>query len=178
MNLGTLLRTLRGHDRYLAWNRLEAAPQTLILTSPAFADGAPMPPRYAGKGVGDNLSPPLAIAGVPEGTAELVLILQDPDAPIPRPVVHLIAHLGPDTSGLGEGGLNAGADLVFGRGSFGYRGYAGPRPIPGHGPHRYIFQLFACRIRLGGGSKLPATLAALKGNILARGRLTGTFERF
>jgi Raf kinase inhibitor-like YbhB/YbcL family protein len=138
-----------------------------------------MPTRHAGTGVGDNLSPPLVIAGVPEETATLLLILQDPDAPIPRPVVHLIAQLAPATRELAEGALNPGRPVCFGRGSFGHFGYAGPRPVPGHGPHRYIFQLFAltrvppCAPDAG----LKDYLAASAGYAAARGMLTGTYER-
>lgn len=177
--LGWLLRACRRHDRYLAWNRLDAAPDTVQLTSPAFADGAAMPQRFAGTGVGENLSPPLAIAGVPPDADALVLILQDPDAPVPRPVVHLIAWLAPATTALAEGALNAGAPIHFGRGSLGHSGYAGPRPVPGHGPHRYIFQLFAVRgvPPLPSRAGLKAVLRAINGHVIARGRCTGTYER-
>lgn len=177
--LGKLLRPCRGHDSHLAWNRLEAAPETITLGSPAFADGAAIPVRHAGAGVGDNIAPALTIDGVPQHADLLVLILQDPDAPLPRPVVHLIAVLPPATQTLAEGALNAAEALCLGTGSFGRIGYAGPRPVPGHGPHRYIFQVFAA---CGGkrpkhGARLNEVLAALKGHVIARGRLTGTYER-
>lgn len=177
--LGTLLGGFKGHDRQLAWNLADAAPQTLRLASPAFTDGAPMPRRYAGTGVGDNLSPPLAIAGVPPETMDLLLVMQDPDAPLPWPIVHLIARLPPFTRAVAEGALNAGKMIAFGKGSFGRIGYAGPRPIPGHGPHRYIFQLFAvsCPLNFYPKATLAEYLARMKGRVRARARLTGTFER-
>ena len=175
MSLGKLLYPLRGRDAYLAWNRLEAAPETLTLASPAFADGAPMPRRHAGLGLGENLSPPLTIAGVPQAAAALLLVLQDPDAPLPRPVVHLIAALPPGTTELAEGALNEGMPVAFGRGTFGRRGYHGPRPLRGHGVHRYVFQLFALREPAPHGGNLAAQLAALQGKVLARGCLTGIF---
>lgn len=177
--LGQLLRRCRGRDAHLAWNRLEPAPETLTLTSPAFADGAAIPKRHAGRGVGENSAPALHIDGVPAHTDTLVLILQDPDAPVPRPIVHLIALLPPATQTLAEGALNAPSALQFGRGSFGRIGYAGPRPIPGHGPHRYIFQVFAaCGGKpLAPGANLKYVLAALHGHLIARGRHTGTYER-
>ena len=91
--LGRLLRRVRAGDRRLVWNdpRLDA-PATLRLSSPAFGDGELMPPRSAGAGVGDNVSPALEWTGVPAGAAELAIIMQDPDAPLPRPVTHLIAY--------------------------------------------------------------------------------------
>ena len=45
--------------------------------APAFADGAPIPRMYAGKGVGDNVSPPLQWTGVPPGAQQLALVMDD-----------------------------------------------------------------------------------------------------
>lgn len=179
MMLGKLLSGFKGHDRDLAWNRSDAAAETLRLTSPAFANGTPMPRRFAGTGVGANLSPPLTIEGVPPGTQDLFLVLQDPDVPLPAAIVHMIARLMPVTRNLPEGALNAGQPIAFGKASFGSIGYQGPRPIPGHGPHRYVFQLFAVSrpLNLGPKAKLADYLEVMKGHILARGRLTGTYER-
>jgi len=49
-----------------------------------------MPVRCAGRGVGDNVSPQLSWDGAPEDTQELVLIIEDPSAPLPRPFVHAV----------------------------------------------------------------------------------------
>lgn len=182
--IGRALRSVRAGDRQLAARapRIAAAPDTLRLGSPAFADGAAMPERHAGAGVGQNLSPPLTWSNVPPGTAELVLVMQDPDAPLPWPVVHLIAlGLKPDSTGVAEAALTptAGAGIAFGAGSFGRIGYAGPRPPRGHGPHRYIFQLFAVARPLAfpAPPSLAPLLASVGAAILARGELIGTFER-
>jgi Raf kinase inhibitor-like YbhB/YbcL family protein len=175
--LGLLMRPLRAGIKHLAWNRLEPAQESISVTSTAFADGGAIPPRYAG--VGQNVSPPLRISGVPRGTAELVIIVEDPDAPLPRPIVHLIARLPGTTTSVTEGGLMPGHAVFFGEGSFGRYGYAGPRPVKGHGPHRYVFQVFAVGRTLEDvpGTDLKAYLASMRGHILARGKLTGTFER-
>lgn len=181
--IGKALRGFRARDRHLAWNApaLVAAPDSISLGSPAFAARAAMPPRHAGDGVGDNLSPPLAWSGVPAGTAELVLIIEDPDAPLPRPVVHAIATgIPPHWQGLPEGALAASAGAIrLGRGSFGRIGYAGPRPVRGHGPHRYVFQLVAVDrpLVLPAPADRAIVLTALAGRALARGQLVGTFER-
>jgi Raf kinase inhibitor-like YbhB/YbcL family protein len=182
--IGKALRRIRAGDRHLAWNdaAVAAAPVRISLTSAAFADGQAMPIRYAGQGVGDNVSPPLQWSGVPQDAAELVLIMQDPDAPLPRPVVHVIATgISPSTGGLGEGafGASASPDIKLGRASFGRRAYAGPRPVPGHGPHRYVFQLVAVArpLVVATAPNLRELLAALRGNAIARGRLTGIFEQ-
>jgi|SRR5258708_607643 len=62
-----------------------------------------MPLRSAGIGVGENISPPLSWSGVPAATAELAILMEDPDAPLPRPFVHMITYrISPDKSGLAE----------------------------------------------------------------------------
>lgn len=181
--LGRALSGIRAGECRLAWNNdaFAHASDCISLASPAFGPNGLMPVRFAGQGVGDNISPPLTWTGVPEAAAELVLILEDPDAPLPRPVVHLIAaRLSPRWPGLAEGALSGppGQVIRFGRGSFGRYGYAGPRPLPGHGPHRYVFQLAALRQPLPSRAltSVDAVLSALKGCVLARGRLTGTYE--
>jgi Raf kinase inhibitor-like YbhB/YbcL family protein len=182
--LGRLLARVHAGERHLAWNApgLREAPDGIVLTSPAFAGGAPMPTLYAGAGAGDNISPPLAWSNLPPATAELVLIMQDPDAPIPRPPTHLIAFaIAPDRSEIAEGALKQGADptLRLGHGFFGRIGYEGPRPVRGHGPHRYVFQIFAASRPLGFPETpdLAGVLSALRQSVLARGRLIGTYER-
>jgi Raf kinase inhibitor-like YbhB/YbcL family protein len=179
--LGRVLRNRRAGDAKLAWNQpgLEA-PDTITLTSPAFDDGGEMPVSSAGKGVGANVSPPLAWRGVPDDVAELVLIVEDPDAPLPKPVVHLaLAGIPPEMTAFAEGDLNEGGPYGNGRGSFGRSGYGGPRPVPGHGAHRYVFQLYALSRRLGlrPGATPKSIVGAMHAAVLARGRLDGTYER-
>ncbi len=60
----------------------------------------------------------------------------------------------------------------------GHRGYAGPRPSPGHGPHHSRFQVFAIDEPIADSvSTAKALLARMSGHVLARGVLTGTYER-
>jgi hypothetical protein len=182
--IGRLLRRVRAGDCRLAWKdpSFADAPESLRLTSAAFADGGAMPTRFAGAGVGENVSPPLAWSGAPPGTESFALIMQDPDAPMPRPIVHLIAFGVPaDCAGLPEGALSppGGAGVVLGRGSFGRVGYMGPRPVRGHGAHRYVFQAFALSrpIAVGERPDLAEVLAAMRGAVVARGKLVGLYER-
>ncbi len=182
--LGRLLRSQRGRDRYLAMNdpRFATAPPSLRITSTGFADGAPMPVQHAAEDVGGNLSPPIAWSGLPEGTAELVLVVQDPDAPLPKGIVHCIAFaIAPSLGELPQGALRPGRTpqgVKLGRGSFGKIGYQGARPVLGHGAHRYIFQVFALAGPLGIETPdLAALLTAMEGRVLAIGHLVGTYER-
>jgi phosphatidylethanolamine-binding protein (PEBP) family uncharacterized protein len=57
-------------------------------------------------------------------------------------------------------------------------GYSGPRPIPGHGAHRYRFHVLALGRRVPeDATSVKAVLAAASGHVMARGTLTGTYER-
>jgi len=178
--LGHLLRNRRAGEQTLTWNAgALAAPATIRLTSPDFADGAPMPRRTAGRPIGDNVSPVLEWSGVPAGTGQLVLVVEDRDVPFSRPIVHAVARFAPDLTRVAEGELVAGAAHGDGLGSFRRTGYHGPRPIPGHGAHTYAFQLYALDRAIPGDDSLrPSTvIAAMAGHVLARGRLDGTYER-
>lgn len=183
--LGRLLRSRRAGMDNIAWHHpsIAHAPELITLSSPAFADETAIPQRHAGKGVGDDVSPALRWTGIPTATAELVLIVEDPDAPLRRPIVHaVVTGIPPTTTALAESALDAATDhpeISIGTGAFGRRGYAGPRPIPGHGPHRYVFQLFALDrpTGLGPDATLASVLKAIDGHVLARGKLTGIYER-
>ncbi|OHV02758.1 YbhB/YbcL family Raf kinase inhibitor-like protein [Mycobacterium talmoniae] len=178
--LGRVLRRVRaGAHRSPLAGAAFAAPETLTVTSIAFSDGAAMPRSSAGDGVGDNVSPPLSWAGLPPHTRQLVLILDDIDVPLPRPLLHTIAVLDPSLDGVATGALAPGnAGMRFIPAAFGRRGYAGPRPIPGHGPHRYRFHLFALdQVVPDGVTTAKPLLAAMAGHLLPRAALPGPYQR-
>jgi Raf kinase inhibitor-like YbhB/YbcL family protein len=156
-----------------------AAPFAVTITSTAFSDGGAMPKATAGKGVGDNASPQLSWTGVPPGTRQVVLIIDDVDVPLPRPIVHNVAVLDPTVTHVDTGALQPGiAGMRLIRADLRQSGYAGPRPIPGHGPHRYRFQLFALDVPIAQTvTKVKALRKQMAGHVLARGLLTGTYER-
>jgi Raf kinase inhibitor-like YbhB/YbcL family protein len=185
--LGMLLKNRRAGEAKLAWNLPNlTGPQTLALTSEAFGDEEAIPARHAGKrSGGQDLSPPLAWSMPPEGTAELLLVIEDADAPTPRPFVHCVALIEPSVRELPPGALaaqNPARGVRVLRSGMG-RGYLGPEPIKGHGPHHYTFQLFALAAAVAGpgtpaGQARPrALMSSVPGPILAKGRLTGTYER-
>ncbi len=179
--VGHFLRPLRAGDRHLLQNDPRLAAPPFALSSPDFEDGGMMPTRFAGAGIGDNTSPALEWAGVPAEAAELALVVQDPDAPLPRPITHLIAYgLDPKAGHVPHGAFAARAcPFQLGRGSFGRVGYQGPRPVPGHGPHRYVFQMFALGkpLKFESPPDLAALAEAMAGSVIGRGRLTGRYER-
>lgn len=156
---------------------------TLHLASPAFANGARLPERFTADGEG--LSPPLFWTGVPEGTQCLALIVEDPDAPTPQPLVHAVVWDLPGRDGdLREGAIRADGDgeadgTDVGRNSFLGEGWLPPDPPTGHGEHNYVFQLFALSTApdIGHNPGRGALLHAMRGQVLAAGLLTATYSR-
>jgi len=140
------------------------------VTSPAFEDGGPIPEQFTCDGADE--SPELRIAGLPEATASLVLIMDDPDAPggtWDHWVAYDIEPAGtiPENVGsLGTGGLNSWNRL-------GYRG-----PCPPGGTHRYFFRVLALDGALGPaeGATKDEVLTAVEGRVLAEATLMGTFS--
>ena len=58
------------------------AAMAMTLNSSAFQQNGPIPSKYTCEG--EDISPPLAWEGVPNGAKSLVLIIDDPDAPDPK----------------------------------------------------------------------------------------------
>ena len=156
------------------------------ISSPAFTHGAPIPQKYTGDG--EDVSPPLTFSDIPEGTAELALICDDPDAPTPQPWVHWVIYkLSPDLQGLPEGippkpELETPVRARQGKNSWPSGrtiGYRGPAPPPGHGTHHYHFKLYALKapVDLPPGATKEQLLAAMDGKILAEAELVGTYKR-
>lgn len=178
--IGKLLRNVRAGEHRSPFAGSDfAAPDDIIVTSTAFGDGGSMPATSAGKGVGDDTSPQLSWTGVPPNTRQLVLIIDDVDVPLPRPLFHTVAVIEPGATQVDAGALQPGAaGIRFIPSSLRHRGYAGPRPIPGHGPHHYRFLVFALDQPISDHvATAKALLKQMAGHVLARGVLTGTYER-
>jgi hypothetical protein len=156
---------------------------TISVTSTAFEAGKPIPKKYSGEG--QDLSPPLAWSNLPQGTKEIALICDDPDAPTSEPWVHWVLYKLPaETAGLPEGlppnrTLTAPAGAAQGVNSFGKPGYGGPMPPKGHGMHHYRFRVYALDkpVTAPPGVDKKALLAEIRDHVLAQGELVGTYER-
>lgn len=150
----------------------------LKLTSPAFAEGQPIPTRYIYNE--ENVSPALQWADVPLSAKSLALICDDPDAPMGTWVHWVICDLPPNLTGLSENVPKL-AQLANGakQGMNDYKqiGYGGPCPPPGK-PHRYFFKLYALdgMLSLKPGLTKADLTRAMSGHILAEGQLMGTYQ--
>ncbi len=151
----------------------------LEIKSTAFVEGGTIPKKYTCEG--PNISPPLSWTQPPEGTKSLVLICDDPDAPMGTWVHWVLYGLSPNTLELPED--VPGKKEVLGgakQGTNGFRriGYGGPCP-PG-GTHRYFFKLYAIDSELdfSAGATKDEVLRDIEGHILAEGQLMGRYTGF
>lgn len=158
---------------------LTFAPPLIEVTSPAFADQHAIPVQFTADGEG--VSPPLAWAGVPAAARSVAILVEDADSPTPSPFVHAIAwHLSPVLPDLAAGELvDRGEHPALGKNSCQRAGWLPPAPPLGHGPHRYGFQVFALDDDpdLGDAPGRHTLLQAMRGHVVARGLLVGTYER-
>ena len=151
---------------------------TLKLTSTAFEEGGTIPAQYTCDG--QNISPPLAWSGAPEGTKTLALIADDPDAPRGTWVHWVVYNIPASEKGLAENAparenLDNGARQ--GTNDFKKIGYGGP--CPPSGTHRYFFKLYALDtdLNLPSGATKDQLLKATESHVLAEGQLMGRYQR-
>ncbi|MGW1048542.1 YbhB/YbcL family Raf kinase inhibitor-like protein [Streptomyces sp. NPDC001118] len=147
----------------------------LTVTSTAYGDGGTIPRRHTCDGA--DVSPPLALAGVPARTASLALLLRDPDAPHGTFAHWLVWDIDPHTRQLAAGERPQGA--TEGRNDFKRPGYGGPCPPRGDRPHHYVLTVYAGdrRLSLAPGAAPADLLRALSGHTLAVGTLMGRYSR-
>ena len=179
--IGHALSGIRPGVEATLWGDADLArlAETLRLTSDAFADGTQLDARFTEDGAG--VSPPLSWDAVPSEAVELILVVEDADPPLPKPLVHAIVHgIDPARRSIAEGALSADPPaLGMGANSFLKLGWLPPDPPTGHGPHRYLFQLYALRAAAALGERpgRSAVRAAIAELGIARGLLTGIYAR-
>jgi Raf kinase inhibitor-like YbhB/YbcL family protein len=190
--IGSTFRSVRAGSENLAATKVgSAASRTLEVTSSVFSSGQTLP--RASTADGEGLPPPLTWNGVPGNARSMVVICEDPDAPLPEPFVHWLVYGIPARPGTADatdpGTANATAvgtldvanlgSVRQGENSKGGKGYTAAAPPPGHGVHHYHFQVFALDedLALEPGAGRSALLEAMRGHVVAWGDLVGTYER-
>ncbi|ABN69313.1 phospholipid-binding protein, PBP family [Staphylothermus marinus F1] len=155
------------------------AEQVIEVSSPVFKHGERIPRKYTCEG--EDVSPPLRFENTPDNTAELALIMYDPDAPVGIFYHWLLYDISPNTKELPENipKEDETEHGVQGINDFGRVGYGGPCPPRGHGRHRYYFLVLALREETGltAGARPSDVLEAVKGKIIGYGVLMGTYSR-
>ena len=142
----------------------------LRITSPVFKNNGFIPARHTCDG--DDVNPPLNIEGIPEGTKSLVLIVDDPDAPMGTWDHWIVWNIPPaekieENSVPGTEGIN----------DFRKHSYRGP--CPPSGTHRYFFKVYALdtKLDLNPNSRKKNVERAIQGHVLAKGEIIGLYSR-
>ena len=145
---------------------------SMLITSPSFAHNAMIPPKYTCQG--EDINPPLEIDNIPSNTKSLVLIMDDPDAPMGTWVHWTVWNIPPDTKTIGENTKPQGMEGIT---SFGKPGYGGP--CPPSGTHRYFFKLYALdtNLDLSLATKKEELEKTMKGHILDKAELIGLYKK-
>lgn len=142
------------------------------IISSAFEHNAKISTKYTCDG--ENINPPLKFSDVPENAKSLVLIMDDPDAPMGTWVHWTLYNIDPSTKIINENEKPSG---IEGMTSFGKSGYGGP--CPHSGIHRYFFKLYAIDVFLD----LPRVVDAktieekIQNHILEKAELVGLYSR-
>jgi len=148
--------------------------EKLSIKSSVFASNGYIPKMYTCQG--KDINPPLTIEHVPQNAKSLILIVDDPDAPIGTWVHWVVYNIDPEIRKIetdsvpGEQGYN----------DFGKKDYGGP--CPPYGTHRYFFKIFAMdkKVELSEFERITKDLLlkALKNNIIERAEYVGLYKKF
>jgi len=140
------------------------------LSSPDFQPNQMMPSQFTCQG--QDINPVLDIADIPDGTKSLVLIMDDPDAPMGTWVHWVVYDMVPQPQ-IKQGEVPG----VQGINSFRRLDYGGP--CPPSGTHRYFFKLYALDRMLGlpEGVTKKDVIQAMEGHILDQADLVGLYKK-
>jgi Raf kinase inhibitor-like YbhB/YbcL family protein len=143
------------------------------ITSSAFQEGGNIPSKFTCDGA--DLNPALRFDGAPAEAKSLLLIVDDPDAPVGLFTHWLVWNIDPKTTEIAENSAPGGA--VQGTNDFPKKGYGGP--CPPSGTHRYYFKIFVLdrSLDLKPGAKRAEVDAAMRGHVIAQGELMGRYSR-
>jgi Raf kinase inhibitor-like YbhB/YbcL family protein len=148
------------------------------ISSPAFSDGGNIPSKFTCDAGQTSPSPALAWSDVPAGTKSFVLIMDDPDVPMPGGFTHwVLADIPGSAKALPEG-FTVGSLGVSANSGFGRPGYGGP--CPPTGAHHYHFKLSALDVETIGvaqGARRADVEKAMAGHVLATTETVGLYQK-
>jgi Raf kinase inhibitor-like YbhB/YbcL family protein len=142
------------------------------ITSSAFLNNTKIPVKYTCDG--DSVNPPLYFSGIPANAKSLVLIIDDPDAPMITFVHWILFNLDPKINGIKENSVPEFASQgKTGMNEPGYVSFCPPT-----GSHRYFFKLFALDSVLDLKDPDKAELESkMQGHVIDKAELIGLYIR-
>ncbi|OJJ42843.1 hypothetical protein ASPZODRAFT_28925 [Penicilliopsis zonata CBS 506.65] len=187
-----LLANKRGRDAKLFTKGAafaEFPKPTIALECALGPSGSTMSVEHGPSPKGDGRFPTLKW---PAGSAEVkeyVIVSEDPDAPLPKPIIHGIYYgipadrtsVGPEDFKAGEAPGVLSSGFLHGKTMRGVP-YIAPKPLLGHGPHRYFYTLIALgepinRDKLSTVTTADEVAREIEGKVVGWGEWVGSFER-
>ncbi len=153
-----------------------SAVDILTVESPAFSAGGEIPAKYSCDN--ENVSPEIRWKGVPITTKSLVLICDDPDAPMGMWIHWVVYNIPTKINKLAENyAKHPIKGIIEGMTDFKKPGWGGP--CPPNGIHRYFFKLYAVNIPTNyrNGLTKQNILDSIKGHVVGESSFFGTYMR-
>lgn len=124
---------------------------------------------------GEDLAPELTITDVPKNAKELILIVDDPDAPMGTWVHWVLYNIPVNTTKIDAKNLPEGTKQ--GMTDFRRIGWGGP--CPPSGTHRYFFKLYAIdkTLNIETGATKTQLENEIKNHIIEKSELIGLYKR-
>ncbi len=140
------------------------------LKSSQFKHNGMIPKKYTCEGA--DINPPLDITDIPENTESLVLILDDPDAPMGT-WTHWVVYNIPAQNEIKENDIPGKQALN----DFDKKNYGGP--CPPSGTHRYFFKLYALDKKINKNNEVTRKEIEneMQGHIIDQTELIGLYEK-
>jgi len=147
---------------------------SMKIASNAFGDNQMIPVKFTCSG--EDINPPLLFENVPKDAKSLVLIVDDPDAPLGTFVHWVVYNMAPTLKGIGE---NMKPEGIEGKNGAGKNAYMGP--CPPSGTHHYHFKLYALDSMLDftdpAAVDKKAVEEKMQGHILEQAELVGLYSK-
>ncbi|MGC9080012.1 MAG: YbhB/YbcL family Raf kinase inhibitor-like protein [Nanopusillaceae archaeon] len=156
--------------------------EKLNVYSEAFKDGEKIPKKYTCDG--ENLSYSIKIENLNENVKSILIIVEDPDAPMGI-FRHWIAYINGPINYIPEGIKKerivkiGNLDMIQGINDFGRLGYDGPCPPRGHKVHRYYTIVLALNKKLNiiGSTFKDFMNSFKKEDVIQYGYFVGLYQR-
>ncbi len=154
-------------------------PKDFMIKSQSFEDGKEIPRQFACDG--GDVSPQISWYSVPEKTASLALVCEDPDAPKGTFTHWIVYDILPSIPRLAEGQPRTTLTIngaSQGENDTGNIGWNGPCPPPGK-PHHYVFTLYALddRISFNKPPKRSEFDSSIEEHIIAKTAYIGLYSK-
>jgi len=146
---------------------------SMKISSPEFQNNGFIPKKFTCQG--ENINPELVFSDVPKNANSLVLIMDDPDAPMGTWDHWILFSIPADVKEIIEDSVPMNA--VQGLNSWPKNEYGGP--CPPSGTHRYFFKLYALdkMLDLDESADKSVVESAMEGHIIAKAELIGLYRK-